>query len=110
MKIRADVAELLRQGFNNAEISRATGADRKTVARARELLDIPNTRARRPASPLERIYAEALPTGRVRDWKPAVRMPISPARAAANYAELGAELAAIARERRARRTTTTDAA
>jgi hypothetical protein len=93
MKVRPDVAEFLRQGFNNSEIARRTGADRKTVARARDRLQIPNAAARRPATPRERLFAEALPTGRVREYRPRV-MPLSPAQQRANRERLLAALRA----------------
>lgn len=95
MKIRPEVAELMRQGCNNSEIERRTGVNRKTVAAARARLDIPNAAARRPtlrsATAKERLYAEALPTGRVRDYRPA-SMPLSRDQQAANREAL---LAAI---------------
>lgn len=91
MKIRPDVAELLRQGFNNSEIARKTGTDRKTVARARDRLHIPNAAARRPSTPKERLFAEAIPTGRVRDYRPRV-LPLTPAQQRANRERLLAAL------------------
>jgi len=91
MNVRADVAELIRQGFNNEEIHRETGVDPKTAANARARLGYRNPPARRPATALERLYAEQFPTGTVRDYKPA-RMPISPQQQAANRAALLAAL------------------
>lgn len=91
MNVRADVAELIRQGFNNEEIHRETGVDPKTAAAARRRLGYDNAPARRPATALERLYAEQYPTGTVRDYKPG-RMPTSPAQAAANQARLLAAL------------------
>ncbi|MFE9736157.1 helix-turn-helix domain-containing protein [Streptomyces sp. NPDC005863] len=87
MKIRADIAALIRQGHTNASIARRVHCDANTVARARAALRLP------PADMLGRLYAEAVPTGRVERYKPpADRMPLSPARQAANRAELLAAL------------------
>ncbi|MGA5869299.1 helix-turn-helix domain-containing protein [Streptomyces cinereoruber] len=83
MKIRADIAEWIHQGFNNEEISRLAGVDPKTVAAARRRLGAPNAPARRNATALERLYAEAVPTGTVRDYKPDYR-PLTPEEQAAN--------------------------
>lgn len=95
MKVRPEVAELLRQGCNNSEIERRTGISRKTVAAARARLNVPNPAARMPtrraATARERLFAEALPTGRVRDYRPSV-MPTSPVQQAANRAALLAGL------------------
>jgi hypothetical protein len=86
MKIRSDIAALIREGHTNASIARRLYCDRSTVARAREALRLP------PADRLGRLYAEAVPTGRVRDWKPNGRMPTSPAQQAANRERLMAAL------------------
>ena len=98
MKGRPEVAEivrLLRQGFNNSEVARRTGSDRRTVARARERLGIPNSAARRPAprpvTPSRRLFAEAVPTGRVREYRPRL-MPLSPDHQRANRERLLAAL------------------
>lgn len=95
MNIQPVIAEHLRQGLNNSEIARRTGADRKTVARARERLGVPNPAGRRPtprpATAMERLFAEALPTGRVREYRQRV-MPTSPAQQAANRERLMAAL------------------
>ncbi|MGW7053086.1 helix-turn-helix domain-containing protein [Streptomyces sp. NPDC054887] len=96
MKIRADIVELIGQGFNNEEIARHLDVDPKTVSLARQRLGVHQAPARRPATALERLYAEAVPTGQVRDYKPA-RMPMSPAQQAANRAAL---LEAVRRPRR----------
>lgn len=77
MKVRADIAALIRQGHTNASIAHRLGCDPATVARARQVLRLP------PADRLGRLYAEALPTGRVLSNKPA-RVQTSPAQAAAN--------------------------
>ncbi|MET9517463.1 helix-turn-helix domain-containing protein [Streptomyces sp. NPDC002994] len=96
MKIRADIVELIGQGFNNEEIARHLNVDPKTVSLARQRLGADNAPARRPATSVERLYAEAVPTGQVRDYKPA-RMPMSPAQQAANRAALLAGLRTPAR-------------
>lgn len=93
MNIRADVVELIRQGFNNEEIARHLNIDPKTAAAARARIGAANAPARRPATSLERLYAEQFPTGTVRDWK-AAREPLTPAQQAANRATLLAALRA----------------
>lgn len=85
MKIRADIAGLIREGHTNESIAHRLGCDRATVAYARQALRLP------PADQLGRLYAEALPTGRVLSDKPA-RMQTSPAQAAANRQALVAAL------------------
>lgn len=93
MKIRADIAELLRQGFNNTEIAEQTGVHKRTVAEARHRLGLPNAKRRRPPTNLERLYAEAVPTGRVKDYRPpSGRMPLSPDQQRANRERLLAAL------------------
>ncbi|MER6534351.1 helix-turn-helix domain-containing protein [Streptomyces sp900105755] len=85
MKVRADIAELIRAGHTNASIAHRLGCAPSTVARAREALHLP------PADRLNRLYAEAIPTGRVKDYRPE-RMPTSPAQQAANRERLMAAL------------------
>lgn len=85
MKIRADIAGLIREGHTNASIAHRLHCDRDTVARARQALRLP------PADRLGRLYAEAVPTGRVLSDKPA-RTRTSPAQAAANRQALLAAL------------------
>lgn len=77
MKIRADIASLIREGHTNVSIAHRLHCDRDTVARARRALHLP------PADRLGRLYAEAVPTGRVLSDRPA-RVQTSPAQAAAN--------------------------
>lgn len=77
MKIRADIAALIRAGHTNTSIAHRLGCHPDTVSRARQALRLP------PADRLGRLYAEALPTGRVLSDKPA-RVQTSPAQAAAN--------------------------
>lgn len=84
MKVRADVAALIREGHTNASIAVRLGCAPSTVARAREALRYP------PADRLGRLYAEAVPTGRV--TAPVGRLPLSPERQAANRAALLAAL------------------
>ncbi|HEY9353643.1 MAG TPA: helix-turn-helix domain-containing protein [Nocardioides sp.] len=87
MKVRADIAALIREGHTNASIAHRLHCARSTVARAREALNLP------PADRLGRLYLEAVPTGRVKDYRPADgRMPTSPAQQAANRERLMAAL------------------
>lgn len=86
MKVRADIAALIREGHTNASIARRLYCDPSTVARARRALQMP------PADRLGRLYAEALPTGRVRDYRPDGPMPTSPAQQRANRERLLAAL------------------
>ncbi|MFF8829294.1 helix-turn-helix domain-containing protein [Streptomyces sp. NPDC015131] len=85
MKIRADIAALIRAGHTDASIAHRLSCGRSTVWEARRALKLP------PARILGRLYAEAVPTGQVRDYRPD-RMPTSPARQAANRAALLAAL------------------
>jgi hypothetical protein len=91
VKVRADIAALIREGHTNAYIAHRLGCHRSTVARVREALRLP------PADKLGRLYLEAVPTGRVRDFRPE-RMPTSPAQQAANRERLMAALRARPRE------------
>ncbi|MEU1088905.1 helix-turn-helix domain-containing protein [Streptomyces sp. NPDC005892] len=77
MKIRADIADLIREGHTNASIAHRLRCAPSTVGRVREALQLP------PADRLGRLYAEALPTGKVLGDQPA-RVGTSPAQAAAN--------------------------
>lgn len=86
MKIRADIAALIREGHTNASIAHRLGCDPTTVGKARQALRLPD------ADRLGRLYAEALPTGRVLSDKLA-RVQTSPAQAAANRQALLAALA-----------------
>lgn len=87
MKVRADIAALIREGHTNASIAHRLGCDPSTVANARRALRLP------PADQLGRLYLEAVPTGRVRDWKPSDgRMPTAPAQQRANRERLLAAL------------------
>lgn len=83
MKVRADIATLIRQGHTNASIAVRLGCAPSTVARARAALRLP------PADRLGRLYAEAVPALAP---PPPARMPISPAQQAANRAALLAAL------------------
>ncbi|MFI6653237.1 helix-turn-helix domain-containing protein [Streptomyces sp. NPDC050529] len=79
MKIRADIAALIREAHTNEAIAHRLGCDRTTVAKARQALRLP------PSDLLGRLYAEAVPTGQVRDYQPpSGLMPLSPAQQAAN--------------------------
>lgn len=89
MKIRADIAEMVRAGHSDTHIAHCLGCHRSTANRVRQAL-----RAA-PVRPDERLYAEELPTGRVREYGPvprAPRPPVSPERAAANRALLAATI------------------
>ncbi|MEU1787058.1 helix-turn-helix domain-containing protein [Streptomyces sparsogenes] len=85
MKVRPDIVVLIAAGHSDDAIARRLGCHRSTVNRAR------NDLKRGVANPLERLYAEELPTGRVTEYRPQ-RLPISPAQAAANRALLEAAL------------------
>ncbi|WP_225811291.1 helix-turn-helix domain-containing protein [Streptomyces spinosus] len=80
MKIRADIAQLIRAGHTNASIARRLHCAPSTVARARQALRMP------PADALHRLYNEAIPTGRVKT--PTGPLPLSPAQQAANRERL----------------------
>jgi hypothetical protein len=84
MKIRADIAALIREGHTNDSIARRVYCDPSTVAAARHALRYP------PADKLGRLYAEAVPSGRV--LKSTGRQPLAPAQQAANRAALIAGL------------------
>lgn len=84
MKIRADIAALIREGHTNTSIAHRLGCHPDTVARARRALRMP------PADKLGRLYAEAVPTGRVKP--PPGRLPLSPAQQRANREQLLAAL------------------
>ncbi|MGH3584852.1 MAG: helix-turn-helix domain-containing protein [Pseudonocardia sp.] len=85
MKVRADIADLIREGHTNASIAHRLGCDPATVGRVRNALRLP------PADRLGRLYAEAVPTGRVLSDRPN-RVQTSPAQAAANRQALLAAL------------------
>ncbi|CAM5494121.1 MULTISPECIES: helix-turn-helix domain-containing protein [Streptomyces] len=88
MKVRSDIAVLLREGHSDTYIAKMLGCHRATVYRARQaLLMLPTG----PVPAMQRLYAEALPTGRVAEYRPS-RMPTSPAQAAANRERLLAAL------------------
>jgi hypothetical protein len=87
VKVRADIAALIREGHTNASIAHRLHCAPSTVARAREALRLP------PADRLGRLYEEAVPTGRVKDYRPPGGvMPLSPARQRANREQLLAAL------------------
>ncbi|EFL29432.1 hypothetical protein SSOG_09146 [Streptomyces himastatinicus ATCC 53653] len=85
MKVRADIANLIREGHTDEHIAHRLGCHRNTVSRVRHALRLP------PSDPIKRLLAEELPIGRVRDYRPE-RMPTSPAQAAENRARLLAAL------------------
>ncbi|MFF7130351.1 helix-turn-helix domain-containing protein [Streptomyces sp. NPDC008240] len=87
MKVRADIATLIREGHTNTHIAHRLHCDPATVSKARQALGYP------PAGALARLYAEAVPTGQVKDYRPVDgRMPTSPAQQAANRERLMAAL------------------
>lgn len=85
MKIRSDIADLVRAGHTNASVAHRLGCAPSTVARVREALRLPS------ADRLGRLYAEAVPTGRVKEYRPGL-MPLSPAQQRANRERLMAAL------------------
>ncbi|MFB9558680.1 helix-turn-helix domain-containing protein [Streptomyces roseoviridis] len=85
MQIRADIAALVRAGHSDASIARRLHCGRGTVNQVRRALNLP------PSTALGRLYAEEVPTGQVREYR-AARMPLSPARQAANREALLAAL------------------
>lgn len=85
MKIREDIAALVRAGHSDASIALRLGCGRGTANQVRRALKLP------PSGALARLYAEEAPTGQIRDYKPE-RMPTSPAQQAANRAALLAAL------------------
>ncbi|MFC5202791.1 helix-turn-helix domain-containing protein [Streptomyces kaempferi] len=84
MKVRADIATLIREGHTNTSIAARLHCHESTVAEARRALRYP------PADRLTRLYAEAVPTGRT--VAPVGRLPLSPAQQAANRNRLLAAL------------------
>lgn len=85
MKVRADIAALVRAGHSDASIAHRLGCGRSAANRVRRALRLP------AADALTRLYAEEAPTGQVREYRPD-RMPTSPAQQAAHRAELEAAL------------------
>lgn len=85
MRVRADIAALVRAGHSDASIARRLGCGRSAANRVRRALRLP------AADALGRLYAEEAPTGQVHDYRPE-RMPTSPAQQAANRAALLAAL------------------
>jgi hypothetical protein len=86
MKVRADVAALIREGHTNASIARRIPCHPDTVARARRALRMP------AADKLGRLYAEAVPTGRGAYRTTTGALPLSPAQQQANRERLLAAL------------------
>lgn len=87
MKVRPDIAALIQQDHTDEYIARQVGCHRATVNRVRNIM----RRAVAEQTTVERLYAEEVPTGQVRDYRPE-RMPTSEAQAAANRARLEAGL------------------
>ena len=61
MKVRADIVALIVEGHTDTHIARRVGCHRMTVYRARQAME------RKLWDPQQRLYAEELPTGRVRE-------------------------------------------
>jgi len=93
VKAPVGIDELLRAGHSDTRIAHELGCHRSTVNRHRHALQLPQS------DRLGRIYAEALPTGRVPDFN-RWRQPITPEQAAANRAALAAALRPAARPTR----------
>jgi len=59
MKIRTDVAEMLRAGHSDTEVARGLHVDRKAVAKARAALSIPkHPRGPEPAATVEDLFQQ----------------------------------------------------
>lgn len=93
MKIRADIAALIREGHTDTSIAHRLGCGRSTVNDARRALRLP------AADRLGRLYAEELPTGQVEDYS-SRQQPISEAQAAANRRALEEALGVTPKRRR----------
>ncbi|MFD8384299.1 helix-turn-helix domain-containing protein [Streptomyces sp. NPDC059679] len=85
MRVRADIVALINAGLDDDQIAEELHCHRTTPYRVRRAL------AEASLNVAARVLAEELPTGQVRDYRPA-RMPTSPAQAAANRARLLAAL------------------
>lgn len=85
MKIRADIAALIREGHTDASIAHRLGCGRSTVWETRRALRLPTSRV------IGRQLAETFPTGQAREYR-SDRMPTSPAQQADNRARLLAAL------------------
>ncbi|MFD8516522.1 helix-turn-helix domain-containing protein [Streptomyces antimycoticus] len=85
MRVRADIVALINAGLDDDQIADELGCHRTTPYRVRRAL------AEASLGVATRVLAEELPTGQVRDYRPA-RMPTSPAQAAANRERLLAAL------------------
>lgn len=92
MKIRADIASYLHQGYSNAHIADLVGVHHSTVARARRDLGLPNLPRRPELTHRDRLLTEDLPTGRIRDYGPVPRRDWTPAEQAAHRNDLLAAL------------------
>lgn len=85
MRVRADIAALVRAGRTDASIARLLGCDRSTVGKVRRALRIP------PAGTQKRVLADEMTDRRVDEYRPR-QMPTSPEQQAANRARLAAAL------------------
>ncbi|MFE5514492.1 helix-turn-helix domain-containing protein [Streptomyces sp. NPDC056529] len=81
MKVRADIAALIRDGRSDAAIARLLGCDRSTVGKARRALRIP------PAGDRKRRLTDEATGRRVDEYRPE-RMPTSPQQQAENRRRL----------------------
>lgn len=86
MNIRADIAALTAAGRADTDIATELGVHRTTVLRTRRQL------RSREGSPLERLLAEDLPTGRVREYGPVPKRQWTEAEQRRHRAELLAGL------------------
>lgn len=81
MKVRADIATLVREGLTNVEVAHLAGVHPATVAKTRRHLGLAPTTL--DTTQLQRLYAEDAPTGTVHDYKHATRT-LTPAEQARN--------------------------
>ena len=86
MKIRADIAALIRAGHSDASVAARLGCGRTTVSRVRRALHMPGVDDR------ERLNREARPVPWAATKPPGGRLPLAPAQQRANAEQLLAAL------------------
>ncbi|WP_329131481.1 helix-turn-helix domain-containing protein [Streptomyces sp. NBC_01476] len=86
MNVRPAVAALVATGHTDSAIADQLGIHRTTAYRTRRRITDGHQ------TPLDRLLAEALPTGRIADYGPVPRRAWTPAEQAAHRAELLAAL------------------